>query len=213
MGNSDHELTDLLLQSGQLVGCELTSSQAQSLLIYAKAVLKWNRYSNLTGASSVRQFISDHIVDSLAVAPHIANGPLLDLGSGAGLPGLVLKIILPDVHIVLVEPRGKRARFLSLMRIELGLNTLDIVGKRIEEFKSEIEFSYIVSRAFGSASQFIEKVNGLAGYKTKLIAMKGILNEEEIRSAEALWGSSAKAMRIEVPGFSDRHLVFFQGKA
>jgi 16S rRNA (guanine527-N7)-methyltransferase len=196
-----------------MVGAELTSNQAESLLIYAKAVLKWNRHSNLTGASSVRQFISEHIVDSLAVAPHISNGPLLDLGSGAGLPGLVLKIILPDIPMVLLEPRGKRARFLSLMRIELCLNALDIVARRIEEYEVETDFSYIITRAFGSASQFIEKINGLAGYKTKVIAMKGVLNEEEISLAEALWGSQAKVIRLEVPGFSDRHLVFFQGQA
>ena len=213
MRDSDHELTDLILQSGRMVGCEITEGQVHDLLIYAKAVLKWNKRFNLTGASSLRQFICDHIVDCLALAPHINTGPLLDLGSGAGLPGLVLKIIIPSIHVVLVEPRGKRARFLSSMRIELDLNALDVVAKRIEEFESTIEFSYIVTRAFGSASQFIEKAGGLATDKTKLITMKGVLNEGEIRSAEALWGSPAKAMRIEVPGFSDRHLVFFQRKA
>ena len=155
-----------------MVGCEITEGQVHDLLIYAKAVLKWNKRFNLTGASSLREFICDHIVDCLALAPHINTGPLLDLGSGAGLPGIVLSIFNDNekFHVKLYDKSNVKCEFLNKV-----VKKLDIKAKIINGLinQQNIDSKYVICRAFRKLDHILGISREIIKVNHKLIILKG----------------------------------------
>lgn len=201
---SDHQQ---LKRDAALCGVPLDEQQLQQLLNYAELVLKWQRITNLTGARTRRQFLHEHVLDCLAVMPYIDAERVLDVGSGAGLPGVVFAIVSPQLKVSLLEPRQKRVRFLRQVNTELGLSN-EILAQRIEHVETDRYWDVAISRALGSINEFVASVGGCA---RRLLLMKAELDADDLRAAERIAGS-ASIVRLEVPGREQRHLVQFSAK-
>ncbi|MEM7541060.1 MAG: 16S rRNA (guanine(527)-N(7))-methyltransferase RsmG [Pseudomonadota bacterium] len=140
---------------------------------FAELTLNWNRIVNLTSAKTPQNFLAEHIVDGLAVAGLIPSGRAADLGSGAGIPGLVLAIVDGERECLLIEPRAKRARFLRQVAIELALPNVEVVNLRAQEHRAEVPYPTIICRAFGTLKAFVDAAEHLGDSSTQLFALKG----------------------------------------
>ncbi|MGM0633909.1 MAG: 16S rRNA (guanine(527)-N(7))-methyltransferase RsmG [Pseudomonadota bacterium] len=134
----------------------LSTGQKQQLLDYVALLDKWNRAYNLTAVRDPGAMISRHLLDSLALLPSLdeTSGAVLDVGTGAGLPGLPLAIARPERRFVLLDSNGKKTRFLFQVQLALKLDTIRVVNTRIEEYVPEPDIGVIVSRAFASLADF-----------------------------------------------------------
>lgn len=185
---------------------ELQPAQLARLAAYAALVVHWNRYANLTGASSAEDFARKFVADALAVAPFV-QGPLLaDLGSGNGLPGLVLAILNPAWHVVLVEPRGRRARFLQQARIDLALTNVEVVQARMEHWHPVALPDTLVCQAVGSLAMIVALTGHLQSSKCRILCLKGRSPEAEVAELGCAAGACI-VHPLAVPGWQDRHLV------
>jgi 16S rRNA (guanine527-N7)-methyltransferase len=199
-------LTQIILDAAEQIGAALTLTQAEQLREYAELVAKWQRIVNLTSADTPTSFAREHIVDCLSVLPFV-NGPrVIDVGTGAGLPGLVLAIALPDLALNLIEPHGKRARFLTQVKINLRLSNVEIICDRVEKHRPTELYDSIIARAFGSFSRLFAETMNLRRPGTRLIAMKGAVDPQEIATND-LSRHTLRIAALDVPGFSDRNLV------
>lgn len=185
------------------------SPQAQEkLLAFAVLLGKWNKVYNLTALREEEQVISHHLLDSLAVLPHLgAARRLADIGSGGGLPGIPLAIARPDVHVALVESNQKKSAFQQQARIELGLGNVSVHCERVEGWQPEEKCDVVISRAFSDLAEFVRLSGHLLAAGGALLAMKGVHPYEEIAQLPAGW-RVAEVMPLQVPGVEGaRHLV------
>ncbi|MGR8919786.1 MAG: 16S rRNA (guanine(527)-N(7))-methyltransferase RsmG [Gammaproteobacteria bacterium] len=190
---------------------ELAPAARDALLAYAALVLRWQRVANLTGAPTATAFVREHVVDCLAVVPHLGAGALLDVGSGAGLPGVVIALARPQLEVTLLEPRGKRARFLRQAAIELGLARVSVVQARAQAYAPAVGYAQIISRAVGSLAGFVTSTTHLlANASARRYAMKSRVDAADLAAAEAAAGP-AQIVRLAVPGKAQRSLVVFGG--
>ncbi|MFO1435301.1 MAG: 16S rRNA (guanine(527)-N(7))-methyltransferase RsmG [Gammaproteobacteria bacterium] len=156
------------------LGLSLSARTLDKLLAYQALLQKWSRVHNLTSIRDPEEMLTRHLLDSLAVIPHVRGERLLDVGSGAGLPGIVIAIALPDVSCTLLDSQGKKTRFLTQVAIELKLKNVEVVQARIEEFDPGTKFDCIISRAFAELSTFAELAKPLLATGGVLLAMKSI---------------------------------------
>lgn len=184
----------------------LTVASRAALLSYVALVFRWQRIANLTGAPDPSTFIRQHVSDSLSVLPHVGAGPLADVGSGAGLPGLVLAIAQPALEVVLVEPRGKRARFLEQARIELALPNVSVHAGRVQDWHPMLPPQTLICRAFASIPDFLTATLHLQSPGVRVLAMKGDLPEVELAGLDHDRYRS-EVLPLEVAGWARRHLV------
>lgn len=190
------------------LGIEISEAQQNKLLDYLDLLLKWNRVYNLTAISDHKSGVVRHLLDSLAIAPHIDGEQLLDVGSGGGLPGIPLAIIYPDKRFTLLDSNSKKTRFLVQAKGELGLDNLNVVHSRIEEFNPERPFDTILSRAFASLKDITTLTGRLLEEEGSMMAMKGQIDSTEI--AEIPQGYQLnKTIELSVPGLEQeqRHLL------
>lgn len=181
----------------------------QKLIQYIELIAKWNKTFNLTAIRNVDEMLTSHLLDSLAVVPFIKAGRVLDVGAGAGLPGIVLALCYPDKEFVLIDSNGKKARFMTQAKIELGLSNVEVVHARVDEYGvEEIQplkpFDAIISRAFASISDMLAYVDHLVTNETAVLAMKAD-SENEISQMPAEYKSAYTIEQIhelEVPGLS-----------
>jgi len=196
------------LQAGlaQLVGVEADTVQFSALLAYLDLLQRWNRTYNLTAVRDPAAMITRHLLDSLSILPWVAGPRLLDAGTGAGLPGVPLAIVRPELDVTLLDSSGKKVRFLNHLRRELGLHNTHTIQARLEEYKPVSAFDTIVSRAFASLADFAEAARHLAG-AARLLAMKGRYPEAELHDLPG-WVQLQSIEKLAVPGLQeDRHLV------
>jgi 16S rRNA (guanine527-N7)-methyltransferase len=189
----------------------LTAQQQRLLLAYVALLQKWNRSFNLTSVEGAGEMVTQHLLDSLSVLPFIQGESVLDVGSGAGLPGLA--VASPDRRFTLLDSNGKKTRFMQQAVLELRLPNVTVVKSRIEEYRPERAFDTVVSRAFSSLVEFAQAIHAVCGPETRRLAMKGLYPGKEL---EALAGSgySAEITRLNVPGLAaERHLVSLEKKA
>lgn len=199
----------------------LPAETQQTLLAYVALVQKWNKVYNLTAVRDEDRILTHHLLDSLAVVPHLtsmtalavtAATPLtiLDVGSGAGLPGIPLALALPGVQVTLLDSNSKKAAFLNQAVIELKLSNVDVVCERLEKYQSKQLFSLVVSRAFSDLPAFADMAGRLVAADGLLLAMKGVHPVAEIaqlKSGFKLCGVTP----LTVPGLeAERHLVFLK---
>ncbi len=199
---------------------------AEPLLDYLGLLLKWNAVYNLTAVRDPAQMLVQHLLDSLSIATPLAQrlparggqttARVVDVGSGAGLPGIVLALAWPRADFLLVEPVGKKAAFLSQCRTELGLTHVTVAATRVEQL-GEAERApapdLIVCRAFASLADFARSIDRLAGLRTLVAAMKGVRPAQEIAALPAGWALD-EAIRLEVPELrAERHLVLLRRAA
>lgn len=190
------------------LGIELSETQQSKLLDYLDLLLKWNRVYNLTAISDHKSGVVRHLLDSLAVAPHVDGEQLLDVGSGGGLPGIPLAIVYPDKHFTLLDSNSKKTRFLVQAKGELGLDNLNVVHSRIEEFNPERPFDTILSRAFASLKDIITLTGRLLDGDGRVMAMKGQIDRAEIAEIPQDYQVD-KTIELSVPGLEQeqRHLL------
>jgi 16S rRNA (guanine527-N7)-methyltransferase len=199
-------LADAIRQAAESVGVAADEGAVERLGRYVELVFKWNRIANLVGARNPDVFVAEHLADCLSIGPYVGAGSLADVGSGAGLPGVVLACMDPARHIVLVEPRAKRARFLEHVRIALALPHLTVVNARVEAWHPREPIDVCVSRALGSLGDFVRLTRAIQRPGCRLLAMKGQVPVTELAALDAT-RFSCRVHALDVPGRRERHLV------
>lgn len=179
----------------------------EKLLIFLNLMQTWNRVYNLTTITEPRDMVYLHLVDSLVVQPYLHGKKMLDIGTGAGLPGIPLAIINPQRQWVLLDKNNKKIRFLTQVIAELGLHNVKAVHERGQDFQPELCFDSILSRAFGTLKMFVETTQHLLCEQGVLIAMKGKHPQEELNTLPDLF-KVKNISRLEINGINvERHIV------
>ena len=203
-------MTDSLNSICVKLNLPVNDSQLGMLQNYAEMVLRWNSIVNLTGAKTVSEFVSDHVADGLAVVPFLNKEKrIIDVGSGGGIPGVIIKIMCPKSRITLLEPRARRARFLEQVRIELGLQELDVLGLKLQELnlaKSTTKIT-LITRAFGKMGDFARQCPPVPQL-SKIYFLKAGIDPSDVVEAEEILGRS-QIIPLSVPGYLKRSLVEF----
>lgn len=157
---------------------DISAETQKKLLDYLQLLQKWNRVYNLTAIRDPEQMVSHHLLDSLAVLPHLWPGRWLDVGCGAGLPGVVLAITRPEWQFTLLDSNSKKTSFVQQSIIELGLGNISVNCARVEEFQANEKFDGIISRAFAETTDFVELTRYLLAKNGRWAAMKGTPEQE-----------------------------------
>lgn len=182
---------------------------AAALAQYIALLEKWNGAYNLTAVRVPEEMVTRHVLDSLVVLPFLDEAPVLDVGTGAGLPGLVLALARPQQQFVLLDASGKKTRFIEHAVDRLGLKNVRVVRARVEEHEDAERFGVVVSRAFASVGDFIRAAGHQLKPGGRLLAMKGSLPENELAALPAGWRLDS-VHRLAVPGLrAERHLLEF----
>ncbi|MFM0645528.1 16S rRNA (guanine(527)-N(7))-methyltransferase RsmG [Paraburkholderia bryophila] len=213
-GSGREALAPLLEEGVRELGLKLSDAQLGKLLDYVALLSKWNAVYNLTAIRDPRQMLIQHILDSLSIVPHLApRGPssVLDVGSGGGLPGIVLAIVLPEWTVTVNDIVHKKTAFQSQAKAELGLANLSVVTGRVETLQPGAEvpakFDVIVSRAFAELSDFVTLARHLVAEQGAIWAMKGVRPEGEIERLPA-GAHVEQIVRLNVPSLdAERHLI------
>jgi len=195
------------------LGLALDAAQQQKLLDYVALIGKWNKVYNLTAVREPEAMITQHLLDSLAVLPHLAGVTrLIDIGSGAGLPGIPLAIARPDWQITLLDSNHKKTTFLRQACLELGLANVEVVCERVEHYEPSTGYAAVISRAFSDLGEFARLTAHLLAKGGKLYAMKGIYPHEEIGKLPQPF-KLQEVIPLTVPGMdAQRHLVIVKAE-
>jgi 16S rRNA (guanine527-N7)-methyltransferase len=189
------------------VSIELPPGAAERLLAFVDLIAKWNRVHNLTAIRDPQRMITEHLLDSLSIVSHVVPSRVLDVGSGAGLPGIPLAIARPQWQVTLLESSHKRCAFLRQAAIDLGLVNASIECERIESFRPEAVFETIVSRAFSDTPHFARVAAPHLAASGVILAMKGLYPHEELAQLPAEV-ELRSVVPLMVPGLdAQRHLV------
>jgi 16S rRNA (guanine527-N7)-methyltransferase len=177
------------------------------LLDYLALLQKWNRTYNLTAVREAPRMVSHHLLDCLAIVPHVTASTVLDVGSGAGLPGIPLALAAPHVQVTLLESNHKKAAFLQQAKAELKLDNVALVCERVETWQPGRDFEMVISRAFSDLAEFVAAAGRHVAPGGLLAAMKGVYPDEEITRLPQGWRLRA-AIPLTVPGLdAQRHLL------
>lgn len=207
MSNMGITLQDGLAQ----LGLDLPQATQDKLRAYLELVQKWNKVYNLTAVRDEGKMLTHHLLDSLAVVPHVAGAAtILDVGSGAGLPGIPLALALPQTRVTLLDSNQKKTTFLRQAKMQLALANVEVVCERVEKYQSKHVLSLVLSRAFAELQEFAALAGHLVAPGGTLIAMKGVDPTAEISRLKKGFVSTGVA-RLTVPGLdAERHLVFLK---
>lgn len=190
------------------LGIDLPDTAQQKLLAFRNLLLKWNKTYNLTALRDPEQAISHHLLDSLAILPHVGDGNLLDVGSGGGLPGIPLAIAKPELAVSMVDTVQKKATFLQQAAIELGLKNIVAHHARVEEMQGQ--YAQISSRAFAEIGLFIRLTRHLLAPGGRWLAMKGTRPNDELKALPSDI-TVETIIPLSVPGLdAERHLIILK---
>ena len=212
------EFGALLAQGAEALKLKLSDSQLEKLLDYLTLLLKWNAVYNLTAVRDPKQMLTQHLLDAMAAMTAFRGAKqVLDVGSGGGLPGMVLAIWAaeaePQMVVHMIDTVHKKTAFLTQVKAELGLTNTLIHTDRVEKFKSQRLFDVITSRAFAELTDFVNWSGHLLQEGGCMIALKGQAPVEEIARLPVGWVMQ-KLEPLIVPGMdASRHLVFIQRQA
>ncbi|MCC7549703.1 MAG: 16S rRNA (guanine(527)-N(7))-methyltransferase RsmG [Burkholderiales bacterium] len=203
----DSDLAAQLVAGSAELGLPLPESQCEQLLTYLALLHKWNRVYNLTAIRQRAKWVSHHILDSLAVVRHLPPGAMVDIGTGAGLPGIPVAIAQPERSVVLLDSNHKKGAFLQQAAIECGLRNCSVHVGRAEDWRPATRFEGAISRAFTDLTGFAEAARGLVRPGGWLAAMKGVHPDEELALLPS-WVEVDRVIPLEVPGMrAARHLI------
>jgi 16S rRNA (guanine527-N7)-methyltransferase len=195
-----------LEQGLQQAELNLPENVRQKLLDYLALLQKWNKVHNLTAVRDPEEMVTLHLLDSLSVLPYIKAKRLLDVGSGAGLPGIPLAICLPDLQVTVMDSSHKKASFMRQAKAELDIPNLEVVCGRVEKYQPEQLFDIVISRAFSDLAEFVALTGHLCAPGAQWLAMKGVYPYEELAQLKV---QPAQVVPLKVPGLAaQRHLVF-----
>ncbi|MFP5429675.1 MAG: 16S rRNA (guanine(527)-N(7))-methyltransferase RsmG [Gammaproteobacteria bacterium] len=183
----------------------LPEGAMDKLLAYLALLVKWNGAYNLTAIRDPEQMVIKHLLDSLSIVPYVQGGSLIDVGTGAGLPGLVLAIVKPELDVTLLDSNGKKVRFLRQVIADLKICNANAVQMRVEEF--DRQFDLVSSRAFATLADMVNGSRQLLAENGEFLAMKGVHPTEEIVALPE--GFSVRdVVPLTVPFLDEeRHLV------
>jgi 16S rRNA (guanine527-N7)-methyltransferase len=203
---ADEVLAQTLAKGVTTLGLSLSPERQQLLLDYLALLHRWNRAYNLSGIQALPEMLSKHLLDCLAIVPFVPRGRILDIGTGAGLPGMVLAIALPECQLDLLDSKHKKTLFLEHAVAELGLTNVRVICRRIEDYQSDGQYVAIVCRAVATLAEMLHKVRHLWSNNTKMLAMKGRYPAAEIAELGAEWRVECEPLTI--PGdIGERHLI------
>jgi len=210
MERQSARLQEQLLRGARSMGIEVDGPAADRLIGYLALLSKWNKTYNLTAIEDPDQMVSHHLLDSLAICQHVSGKRVLDVGSGAGLPGIPLAIMLPEKTFVLLDSNGKKTRFLVQAVAELKLDNVEVVNERVEQYRDPQPFDSITARAYASMNQLLQQTHHLCAPGGRYLFMKGRQPTHEI--AEIGPGYRVvESILLEVPGIAgQRRLIIVE---
>ncbi len=198
-------LLNLLKDGVRELGLSCSQDALARLIQYQELLAKWNKAYNLTAVIVPEQMVRLHLLDSLVVSTHLSGFNILDVGTGAGLPGIPLALINPDKEFFLLDSNAKKTRFVQQAKMEIELQNITVVRSRLEEFHSEIKFETIISRAFSDLASFVYGTRHLLQRDGVMVAMKARLSKEEINQIAEF---ETRVEPVYVPGIDvERNLV------
>lgn len=200
------KLESLLVQTN----ISINEQQKQQLLDYVGLLDKWNKAYNLTSVRDPQEMLIKHIMDSLVVAAHLKGKNYIDVGTGPGLPGVVLAIALPEVQFVLLDSLGKRVRFLTQVKHTLGLKNITPVQSRVEDYQPSVKLNGVLSRAFASLQDMLSWCSHLVDQDGEFIALKGQYPQTELDNLPTGFHFSQNIV-LQVPELDgERHLIILK---
>lgn len=203
-------LADALAAGIRALGLDIAVAAQQRMLDYLALIQKWNKAYNLTAVREPQKMLTHHLLDSLAVLPHLRGPRVLDVGTGAGLPGIPLALARPDWQFTLLDSNHKKTTFLRQAVIELQLGNVDVICARVETWNAPQSFDTVVSRAFSDVAEFIALAGRLCAKDGVVIAMKGVYPHEELAQLPQAFRLCG-VVPLQVPGLgAERHAALLQ---
>ena len=206
-------LAQVLAEGIAEMALAVTPAQQEQLLDYLGLMFKWNSVYNLTSLRDPMQMVTHHLLDSLAAVPAFEQARnVLDVGSGGGLPGIVLAIVRPELKVSMIDTVHKKTAFLTQVKAQLSLGNVSVYTMRVEQLQKEEgdKFDVITSRAFADLSDFVNWSSHLLAAGWRYIALKGVAPKDEQERLPAAWKvSGVQALQVPRLG-AERHLVFIE---
>lgn len=204
----NYEVESVLEEGLAALGLTLSEQACGKLLDYVQLLARWNRTYNLTAVRDPVAMVTRHILDCLSLLPFLGDAQrIVDVGTGAGLPGLPLAVVRPDTDVVLVECNRKKVCFLKQVSSDCRVKNIQVVNQRVEDYKVEPGFDKLVVRAFASLSDIVDRAGHLLKPGGQILAMKGVCPEVEL----AVLTQSYTVHPVQVPGMDEqRHIVEIQ---
>lgn len=195
----------------ETMGTTLPAGAAARMAAHLELVAKWNRVHNLTAVRETDQMVVLHVLDSLSLLPHLGAGKtMIDVGTGAGFPGIPIALARPDIEITLLDSSRKKCTFLEQAKAELGLANVRVACERVESWRPGERYDAVASRAFAELSDFVTQARHLVAPGGRLLAMKGVYPFEEIARVPASH-RVAEVVELMVPSLdAKRHLVLLE---
>lgn len=212
MKNFDRSALSAVLGEGiAAMHLDVSPAQQDKLMDYLALMFKWNAVYNLTSLRDPMQMVTHHLLDSLAAVPAFAQAHnVLDVGSGGGLPGIVLAIVRPDMKVSMIDTVHKKTAFLTQVKAELSLTNVTVYTARVEQLQVSDKFDVITSRAFADLSDFVNWSCHLLAEGGRYIALKGVAPKDEQERLPAEWKVTGLEP-LQVPRLgAERHLVFIE---
>jgi 16S rRNA (guanine527-N7)-methyltransferase len=196
----------ILVSGLQSLNLSQAEGKIEQLLSFIKLIEKWNKAYNLTAIRNREDMVRLHVLDSLAIVPFIEGKRVIDIGTGAGLPGIPLAIYLPEIEFTLLDSNAKKTRFVQQAILELKLKNVSVCHNRVEQYHPEKSFDTVITRAFAGLSDIVELTAHLLNKDGVLLAMKG-----QIPDVSKLESAKTELIPVNVPGISaERCLVKVQ---
>lgn len=212
MRNFDRTALSAVLGEGiAAMHLDVSPAQQDKLMDYLGLMFKWNAVYNLTSLRDPMQMVTHHLLDSLAAVPAFAQAHnVLDVGSGGGLPGIVLAIVRPDMKVSMIDTVHKKTAFLTQVKAELSLTNVTVYTARVEQLQVSDKFDVITSRAFADLSDFVNWSCHLLADGGRYIALKGVAPKDEQERLPAEWKVTGLEP-LQVPKLgAERHLVYIE---
>lgn len=207
MMDSKTLFSDQLEYGLKKIGLHASAAQQQKLVQFLLLFEKWNKAYNLSAIRNREDMVSRHLLDSLVVLPHLHGERFIDVGTGGGLPGIPLSIMLPEKHFTLLDANGKKTRFLFQVKTELGLTNVQVENRRVENFMPEPRYHGVISRAFASLKDMVQGCQQMLEPDGRFWALKGLYPTDELSDLSKTYKVEA-CHRLEVPGCDgERHLL------
>jgi 16S rRNA (guanine527-N7)-methyltransferase len=199
-------LEEQLQQGLRAMGLDLPAPTQEKLLNFLGLLEKWNHAYNLTAIREPEQMVSRHLLDSLALLPYLQGSRALDIGTGAGLPGIPLAVARPDIEFTLLDSNAKKTRFVTQAAHELGLKNVTVAQARVEKFQPTAKFDILMARAFASIPDMLAASRHLCAPHGRFLFMKGVFPQDEL--AAVADGDRVEVKALHIPGLdAARHVV------
>ena len=208
---NDNRLSELLVDGITQLGLSVTDNQLRQLISYKDILLRWNKVYSLTAITNPRELIIQHLLDGLSIVNHIMEDScVLDVGSGMGVPGIILAIMLPKSKITVLDSNSKKSAFLQQVKIELELSNLSVVCKRVELYIPDELFTIITSRAFADLALFIQLTEHLIADNGLYLAMKAERGLSEMKEID---GFACRQIELNVPYLDTKRFLIEMKRA